>query len=87
MEIKTKYNLGDTVFFMYDNKIQKGSIRDIETVSSYHTIKNMTLLGMKEEVIREMSITYRIDFGAYLPYDKFSEWQLYDSREELLNSL
>lgn len=26
MEIKTEYNIGDTVFFLYDNKIHSGVI-------------------------------------------------------------
>lgn len=29
MEVKTKFNIGDTIYFMYDNKVCKSSVRSV----------------------------------------------------------
>nr|UWH96384.1 MAG: hypothetical protein [Bacteriophage sp.] len=29
MEVKTKFNIGDTIYFMYDNKVCNSSVRSV----------------------------------------------------------
>lgn len=74
MEIRTKFELGQCVFFIYSEKIVYG-----EVVSVYITITN-------KEGAEDLDISYLLkdDFGELYKYD---EKELFLSKVDLLNTL
>ena len=79
MEIKTKANIGDEVFYMKDNKINSGEIVWIG-IAVWRKEK------LYSETI-EVQISYRISsWFAIIPILMFEEY-IYLSKEELKDSL
>ena len=74
MEIRTKFELGQRVFFIYSEKIVYG-----EVASVYITITN-------KEGAEDLDISYLLkdDFGERYKYD---EKGLFPSKIDLLNAL
>lgn len=74
MEIRTKFELGQCVFFIYSEKIVYR-----EVVSVYITITN-------KEGAEDLDISYLLkdDFGELYKYD---EKELFLSKADLLNTL
>lgn len=71
MKIKTKFNIGDSAYFMYDNSVYKVSI---DTISILSTIKGtITRYGVYPH--KEESIVW------------CTERNLFSTKEELLKSL
>ena len=72
MDIKTKYGLGQSVFFMKDNKVETSAIKQISIDVWYNKYKEI-----------RMSIHYYL-FSADQFYE---EDNLFLTKEELLKSL
>lgn len=72
MEIKTKFNLRQKVYFMWGNKVQSLQIDSI-------SVKAIALGGGEEEI----EISYKL-CGLT---DSFDEKNLFATKEELLKSL
>lgn len=73
MTIETKYNIGERVYFMHNNKVDNACISDIDVLIRYdrnHIRSNP-----------DVSIYYYIDSR------KYSELNLFPTKEELIKSL
>lgn len=73
MTIETKYNIGDEVWFMHDNKAKRGTIIKIDV--SLERDMNSQYVGK--------SVQYSI-FNMHCPY---IGTHLFHTKEELLKSL
>lgn len=76
MTIETKYNIGDEVWFMYDNKATTMTIEYIEVTCAFKSNKH-------GDYVREIKVTY-LDIAAS---HRLSEHKLFPTKEELLKSL
>ena len=75
MTYNTTFNLGDTVYFLFDNKIRKGIIKSIS-----FTKKKSRRTFFDDRIIEEE--TYNLDgYKDYPPDD------LYKTLDELVKSL
>ena len=73
MTIETRYNIGDRVWFMHDNKVKNEIIIKIDAV----ILKDMNCTGVHK------SITYSL-----FNYSRcYAEDKLFPTKEELLKSL
>ncbi len=72
MDIKTKYDLGQSVFFMKDNKVETSAIKQISIDVWYN----------KDEEIR-----MRIHYYLFSADQFYEEDNLFLTKEELLKSL
>ena len=79
MEIKTKYNICDTVFFIEKGKIRKDVIDQISI--TYSTIQRVMCENVEWDRMLKLTISY------YINQEWYDEDVLYPSKEELLNSL
>ena len=79
MEIKTKYNICDTVFFIEKGKIRKDVIDQISI--TYSTIQRVMYEKVEWDRMLKLTISY------YINQEWYDEDVLYPSKEELLNSL
>lgn len=71
MEIKTKYNIGDTVYYLSDNTVKCSTI---EFITIYiNNYKN------------SVTITYTV--RDYNSYNYITKEELFPTKEELLKSL
>lgn len=79
MEIKTKYSIGDTVWYIEDNRVHKGKISKINnTITSVMTSK----LGWYQKT------TYNLfNYFSFKPKKEYYENELFPSKEELFESL
>lgn len=75
MDFKTKYDVGDSVWFMHNNKVQNKKIESINVnmdsvgVYKYYNIVVHDLMPIKQSM------------------KKFEEKDLFETKKELLNSL
>ena len=76
MEIKTKYDIGQRVFFMDNNQVKESVINQILA-----EVRNR--IGYKREVYIEMSVSYYLVDSNLL----YEEGKLFPTKEELLKSL
>jgi hypothetical protein len=74
MTIKTKFNIQQTVFVMYDNKIHESEISIIETVTDFY--------GTKTEYKIKI---YDISKGYIIK--RVTECEIFATKEELIKSL
>ena len=79
MEIKTKYNICNTVFFIEKGKIRKDVIDKISI--TYSTIQRVMYENVEWDRMLRLTISY------YINQEWYDEDVLYPSKEELLNSL
>lgn len=79
MEIKTKYNICNTVFFIEKGKIRKDVIDQISI--TYSTIQRVMYENVEWDRMLKLTISY------YINQEWYDEDVLYPSKEELLNSL
>jgi hypothetical protein len=75
MEINTKFNIGDKVFYIHNNKLCKGVVRDIHVL--------VFPVGLK----RNISISYSIRNSFNIEIADFFEKDLFETKEELINNL
>ena len=78
MEIKTKFNVGDKVWVMYDNKATEAEIFEVYFKQS-HKFDAKDRMGTE--------ITYMLKSNNLLNFGVFPEGIFYASKEELINSL
>ena len=80
MRIETKYSIGDTVFYMKDNKVERGTVSSV----FYRAIGNHRRNGELEEG----GLSYGLYTGCYASRSgSYTEGQLFGSKEELLETL
>ena len=79
MEVKTKYSIGDIVWYMEDNRIHKGKVSKINNIiTSAVTAK----LGWYQKT------TYNLfNYFSFKPKHEYQEYELYPTKEELIKSL
>lgn len=77
MKIETKYDLKETVYFMYENKINKGYVQKIIYETDISVFNNQVT----------KILTYLVAVEQTVLNFRFSEYQLFKSKEELINSL
>ena len=79
MEVKTKYSIGDTVWYMKDNRIHKGKISKINNTITSTVTSN---LGWYQKT------TYHLfNYFSFKPKQEYQEHELYPTKEELIKSL
>jgi hypothetical protein len=76
MDIKTKFNIGQTVFAMVRNKVLVSVVRNIRINVTGDRSNNIYIEGGK-------AITYDCEPN----YNSFSESEVFASKEELLQTL
>jgi hypothetical protein len=81
MTIETKYNIGDEVWFMADNKAHKAIIYGFLCEQACHYIKD----GEPRCVYTNLDYIVSIDQGGHT--SKMYDCDLFPSKEELLKSL
>lgn len=72
MVVETKFNIGQTVYFLQNSRIVTGTIHSVETYT----------MGEKDSKVQ-----YYIRTGGGLVVEPYLEFILFLNREELLNSL
>ena len=72
MDIKTKYDLGQSVFFMKDNKVETSAIKQISIDVWYN---------------KDKEIRMRIHYYLFSADQFYEEDNLFLTKEELLKSL
>lgn len=79
MKIETRFNIGDTVFYMMDNRVRSGVVSGIFTVTTAYD---------RESGKVEKDILYSLYAGnVVLNTIKYGQHRLFGSKEELLASL
>ena len=78
MGIKTKYNIGDKVFFIQENAVHQGFIKEIAVY-----VSNDGYSDIQREYYDIKSYEKAID----KEYKKVKQSLIYKTKEELLNSL
>ena len=76
MDIKTKYDLGQSVFYMNNNQVNESVINQI-------LVEVRRRIGYKSNFIIEMSVSYYLVNSNRL----YEERELFLTKEELLKSL
>ena len=79
MEIKTKYNICNTVFFIEKGKIRKDVIDNISI--TYSTIQRVMYENVEWDRKLKLTISY------YINQEWYDENVIYPSKEELINNL
>ena len=82
MEIKTKYNINDEVYFIHDNKILHKEITSID-------IRITRASTNKEESIAMVEYTINLGFAEKVrnTFTTRLEFELFSTKEELLKTL
>lgn len=83
MEIKTKFNLGDTVYYIEDNKIHQGKVVRIDTTS---VLNHYTYNGGSLEIGESYIETYKVS-NSEKRKQSFERYLLFATQEELLEDL
>lgn len=76
MTVETKYDLGDVIYLLKNNKIEKGFVTGMKIVVSY-TNKVDKILGKK--------IEYEININGH--YTMINDLYMFPTKEALLESL
>ena len=83
MEIKTKFNLGDTVYYIENNKIHQGKVVRIDTTS---VLNHYTYNGSSLEIGESYIETYKVS-NSEKRKQSFERYLLFATQEELLEDL
>lgn len=83
MEIKTKFNLGDTVYYIENNKIHQGKVVRIDTTS---VLNHYTYNGGSLEIGESYIETYKVS-NSEKRKQSFERYLLFATKEELLEDL
>lgn len=76
MEIKTKYSIGDKIFFLFENRVQQSVVEKINVELSEPSV-----------IDSGISIYYKVPFNDVMSDLQLRENKVYDSKEELIASL
>lgn len=83
MEIKTKFKLGDTVYYIENNKIHQGKVVRIDTTSALNQrTYNDGSVGTSQSYIE----TYKVS-NSEKRKQSFERYLLFATQEELLEDL
>ena len=83
MEIKTKFNLGDTVYYIENHKIHQGKVVRIDTTS---VLNHYTYNGGSLEIGESYIETYKVS-NSEKRKQSFERYLLFATQEELLEDL
>ena len=83
MEIKTKFNLGDTIYYIENNKIHQGKVVRIDTTS---VLNHYTYNGGSLEIGESYIETYKVS-NSEKRKQSFERYLLFATQEELLEDL
>lgn len=83
MEIKTKFNLGDTVYYIENNKIHQGKVVRIDTTS---VLNHYTYNGGSLEIGESYIETYKVS-NSEKRKQSFERYLLFATQEELLEDI
>ena len=83
MEIKTKFNLGDTVYYIENNKIHQGKVVRIDTTS---VLNHYTYNDGRLEIGESYIETYKVS-NSEKRKQSFERYLLFATQEELLEDL
>lgn len=83
MEIKTKFNLGDTVYYIENNKIHQGKVVRIDTTN---VLNHYTYNGGSLEIGESYIETYKVS-NSEKRKQSFERHLLFATQEELLEDL
>ena len=83
MEIKTKFNIGDTVYYIENNKIHQGKVVRIDTTS---VLNHYTYNGGSLEIGESYIETYKVS-NSEKRKQSFEHYLLFATQEELLEDL
>ena len=83
MEIKTKFNLGDTVYYIENNKIHQGKVVRIDTTSvlNHYTYTDGSVKNSESYIE-----TYKVS-NSEKRNQSFERYLLFATQEELLEDL
>ena len=84
MEIKTKLDLGDAVYFMSKNKVTCGKVMSIKTISEL-TNPSTNLLGSKTHIIYLVDVLENHGYSGIKL--EINEEFAFGTKEKLLESL
>ncbi|ATA69623.1 hypothetical protein [Capnocytophaga sputigena] len=84
MEIKTKFNLGDTVYYIENNKIHQGKVVRIDTTS---VLNHYTYNDGSVKTSQSYIETYKVLSNTYNRKQSFERHLLFATRQELLEDL
>ena len=80
MDIKTEYNLGQSVFFMSENRVCKGIIKRIHIECQDEVDIVISPMGKSVSVFYCVETPHFTDFSV-------AEYKLFPTKEDLLKSL
>ena len=83
MDIRTKFNLGDTVYYIENNKIHQGKVVRIDTTS---VLNHYTYNGGSLEIGESYIETYKVS-NSEKRKQSFERYLLFATQEELLEDL
>lgn len=91
MRIETKYNIGDEVWFMWENKVQNGKVERVyveinQDYYSTHPIPFIIEPSSVEYVVKQRT-TYEVSYGIKRENIELRAKLLFRTKEELLKSL
>lgn len=80
MKIETKFNIGQEVYFMFNNKVQHAEVLEIDV-----TVTHLN----KECPDAKINCRYEVNFKDIVGggFKFYEEYELFVSKEELLKSL
>ena len=84
MDIKTRFNLGDTVYYIENNKIHQGKVVRIDTTS---VLNQYTYNNGSVETSQSYIETYKVLSNTYNRKKLFERYLLFATQEELLEDL
>ena len=84
MDIKTKFNLGDNVYYIENNKIHQGKVVRIDTTS---VLNQYTYNNGSVETSQSYIETYKVLSNTYNRKKLFERYLLFATQEELLEDL
>jgi len=85
MEIKTKYDMHQEVFYMYENNIHKGKINVIKVSLQQQPPHCVYAPDGKEHIIN-YPLNIRITY-SFFPGGCFGEDEIFETQAELLESI
>lgn len=86
MEIKTKCNIDSEVYFIWERSVYSGRVTKITTVSQKKSNNPFDIVEKEKFfTIVEYIVKFETKYGQFV--ENFKEDHLFNSKEELLNSL
>ena len=91
MTIETKYNIGDEVWFMCENKAQNGEVTRVKVEVYEHYYSTHPIPFIVEptsiEKVERQKVCYEVRYGTQRKSAELDQKILLPTKEELLKSL